>query len=132
MSILIGLHIARALNREPKVTDKVGDRIFPLVERQGVERFPYIMYDTNGGIGAKTKDGAVYDVATVGIAVIAKSYAEALTIGNAVRYALDGYCPVYDEFKVCSTENIVYNDEYYGDLDAFSLNLSIDFKTVDL
>lgn len=131
MSILIGLHIARALNREPKVTDKVGDRIFPLVERQGVERFPYIMYDTNGGIGETTKDGAVCDVATVGIAVIAKSYAEALTIGNAVRYALDGYCPVYDEFKVCSTGNIVYNDEFYGDLDAFSLNLSIDFKTVD-
>lgn len=131
MSILIGLHIARALNRDPKLAEKVGDRVFPLVERQGVERFPYIMYDTNGGFGITTKDGVSNDVATVGISVIAKSYAEALTIGNMVRYALDGYCPTYEEFKVCSTGNIVYNDEYYGDLDAFSLNLSIDFKTID-
>lgn len=132
MSILIGLHIARALSRDPKVTDKVGDRIFPLVEKQGVERYPYIMYDTNGSTGTSTKDGVVYDIATVGISVISKTYAEALTIGNAVRYALDGYCPTYEEFKVCGTGNIVYNDEYYGDLDAFSLNLSIDFKTEDL
>lgn len=132
MSILVGLHIARALARDPQLTEKVGDRIFPLVERQGVERFPYIMYDTSGGSGAVTKDGVVHDVATVGISVIAKSYAEALIIGNMVRYALDGYCPTYEEFKVCSTSNIVYNDEYYGDLDAFSLNLSIDFKTLDL
>lgn len=131
MSILIGLHIARALSRDPKLAEKVGDRVFPLVERQGVERFPYIMYDTNGGFGTTTKDGVSNDVATVGISVIAKSYAEALTIGNMVRYALDGYCPTYEEFKVCSTGNIVYNDEYYGDLDAFSLNLSIDFKTID-
>ena len=131
MSILIGLHIARALNREPKVTDKVGDRIFPLVERQGVERFPYIMYDTNGGTGATTKDGAVYDVATVGIVVIAKSYAEALTIGNPVRYALDGYCPKYEEFKITKTGNIVYNDEYVEAIDAYSLNISIDFRTID-
>ena len=131
MSILIGLHIARALSRDSKVTEKVGERIFPLVERQGVEKYPYIMYDTNGGSGEGTKDGNVYDTASVGISVVAKSYAEALVIGNAVRYALDGYCPEYDEFKVRSAGNIVYNDEYYGDLDVFLLNMSIEFKTID-
>ena len=54
MSILIGLHIARALSRDPKVTEKVGERIFPLVERQGVEKYPYSMYVTIGGSGVGT------------------------------------------------------------------------------
>lgn len=131
MSILIGLHIARALKRKMDIIKAVGDRIFPIVAKQGVEKFPFIMYDTNGGSGTKTKDGLLEDVATVSLSVVAKSYSEALTIGNAVRYALDGYCPTYEEFRVRSTGNIVYNDEYIGDIDAFSLNMSVDFITED-
>jgi hypothetical protein len=49
-----------------------------------------------------------------------------------VRYALDGYCPAYDEFKITKTGNIVYNDEYVEAIDAYSLNISIDFRTIDL
>lgn len=131
MSILIGLHIARALAGNPDISAKVADRIYPLVAKQGVEKYPFIIYDTNGGSGTKTKDGTLNDIASVSLSAIAKSYSEALTIGNAVRYALDGYCPSYDEFKICATDNIVYNDEYIEGLDAYSVNISIDFRTID-
>lgn len=131
MSILIGLHIARALKREKNITDKVGDRIFPLIVPQGVDKYPFIAYDMTGGSGASTKDGNVEDTASVQVSVVAKSHGEALKIGNYVRYALDGYTPTYEEFKVCSTGNIVYNDEYIEALDAYSVNISIDFRTID-
>ena len=132
MSILIGLHIRRALERNADVTGFVGNRIYPLVVPQGVETYPFICYDVSGGSGYTTKDGTVDDVATVSIAVIAKTYEDAIVIGNSVRYALEGNCPTYKEFKVVRTENIVYNDEYVEAIDAYSLNISIDFRTVDL
>lgn len=131
MSILIGLHIARALKRKKEITDKVGDRIFPLIVPQGVDRFPFIAYDMNGGSGTTSKDGTLEDTASVQVSVVAKSHVEALLIGNSIRYALDGYTPRYDEFEVRSTGNIVYYDEYVEALDAYSVNISIDFKTID-
>lgn len=132
MSILIGLHIARALKRNEAITKKVGDRIFPLIIPNGVERYPFIAYDMSGGSGVSTKDGSAYDTASVQVSVVAKSHKEALQIGNMVRYALDGYTPKYDEFEVISTGSIVYNDEYVEAIDAYSVNISIDFKTLDL
>lgn len=131
MSVLIGLHIKRALERVEAVTGYVGNRIFPLVVPQGVETYPFICYDMNGGKGESTKDGTVDDAASVNVAVVAKTYEEAILIGNAVRYALDGYCPKYDEFAVTKTGTIMYNDEYVEAIDAYAVNISVDFKTID-
>lgn len=131
MSILIGLHIVRALKKERKVTEMVGDRIFPLIVPQGVDKFPFIVYDMQGGSGTSTKDGSVDDAASVQISVVAKTHTQALFLANSVRYALDGYCPTYDEFRVQKTENIVYNDEYVEAIDAYSVNINIDFRTID-
>lgn len=131
MSVLIGLHIKRALERVEAVTGYVGNRIFPLVVPQGVETYPFICYDMNGGKGGSTKDGTVDDAASVNVAVVAKTYEEAILIGNAVRYALDGYCPKYNEFAVKNTGNIMYNDEYVEAIDAYAVNISVDFKTID-
>lgn len=131
MSILIGLHVVRALKRSKEVTDKVGDRIFPLIVPQGVDRFPFIVYDMNGGSGTNTKDGVVDDAVSVQVSVVAKKHTEALMLGNAVRYAIDGYCPTYDELRILQTGNIVYNDEYVEAIDAYSVNINIDFRTID-
>lgn len=131
MSILIGLHIRRALEKEKDVTGFVGNRIFPLVVPQGVETYPFICYDISGGSGDLTKDGNVDDVASVSLAVIAKTYEEAIIIGNAVRYALDGKTAEYNEFIVTESMNVYYNDEYVEAIDAYAVNISIDFKTID-
>lgn len=131
MSILIGLHIVRALEKNQVVKEMVGDRIYPLVVPQGVDRYPFIVYDMQGGSGTTTKDGTVDDAVTVQVSVIAKMHTQALNIGNAVRYALDGHCPTYEEFKVLKTGNIAYNDEYVEAVDAYSVNISIDFRTID-
>lgn len=131
MSILIGLHIKRVLEQEEAVTRYVGNRIFPVVAQLGVEAFPFIGYDMTGGTGDSTKDGTTDDVASVRLSVVAKSYEEAIKIGNAVRYAFEGKTAVYEEFAVTECANVTYNDEYIDDFGAYALDLNIDFRTED-
>lgn len=131
MSILIGLHIKRVLEQEEAVTRYVGNRIFPVVAPLGVEAFPFIGYDMSGGIGDSTKDGTTDDVVSVRLSVVAKSYEEAIKIGNAVRYAFEGKTAVYEEFAVTECANVTYNDEYIDDFGAYALDLNIDFRTED-
>ena len=131
MSVLIGLHIKRVLAKVEAVTRMVGNRIYPLVVPQGVEVYPFICYDMNGGMGDSTKDGSVDDVASVNLSVIAKNYEEAIVLGNAVRYAFDGVTAEYEEFSVKECMNMSYNDEYIDGIDAYALNLSMDFRTED-
>lgn len=131
MSILIGLHIKRVLEQEEAVTRYVGNRIFPVVAPLGVEAFPFIGYDMTGGTGDSTKDGTTDDVASVRLSVVAKSYEEAILIGNAVRYAFEGKTAVYEEFAVTECANVTYNDEYIDDFGAYALDINIDFRTED-
>ena len=131
MSILIGLHIKRVLEQEEAVTRYVGNRIFPVVAPLGVEAFPFIGYDMSGGIGDSTKDGTTDDVVSVRLSVVAKSYEEAIKIGNAVRYAFEGKTAKYEEFAVTECANVTYNDEYIDDFGAYALDLNIDFRTED-
>lgn len=131
MSILLGLHIKRTLENNAKVKSFVGNRIFPLAYPQGVDTFPFICYNMNGQQGAKTKDGPVNDTASVSLEVVSKNYEEALNIANLVRYAFENKGEKYTEFEA---ENIgvTYNDEYVEDLDAYRVNMILDFKTKDV
>lgn len=131
MSILIGLHIKRTLEADADVTRLAGNRIYPIVVPQGVDTYPFICYDVSGASGDDTKDGVVDDIATVSMAVIAKTYEDAIVLGNSVRKAFDGKTAEYDEFEVEDCMNISYNDEYIEALDAYAINLGIDFKTTD-
>lgn len=131
MSILLGLHIKRTLENNAKVKSFVGNRIFPLAYPQGVDTFPFICYNMNGQQGAKTKDGPVNDTSSVSLEVVSKNYEEALNIANLVRYAFENKGEKYTEFEA---ENIgvTYNDEYVEDLDAYRVNMILDFKTKDV
>ena len=118
MSILIGLHIKKVLEQNRDVVERVGNRIYPIVIPLGVDTYPFICYDMSGGTGEQTKDGVLDDVATVNIAVIAKTYEEAIIIGNAVRYSLEGSEAEYERFAVTECSNVTYNDEYVEAIDA--------------
>ena len=131
MSILLGLHIKRTLENNAKVKSFVGNRIFPLAYPQGVDTFPFICYNMNGQQGAKTKDGPLNDTASISLEVVSKNYEEALNLANLVRYAFENKGEKYTEFEA---ENIgvTYNDEYVEDLDAYRVNMILDFKTKDV
>lgn len=131
MSVLVGLHIKRALAKVEAVTSLVGNRIYPLVIPQGVDEYPFICYDMNGETGDVTKDGVVNDIASVNVSIIAKTYEEVIIIGNAVRYTFDGGKAQYEEFIVEQVGKIQYNDEYIQELDAYAVNIGLEFKTID-
>lgn len=131
MSILIGLHIKQVLERDEAVSRCVGRRIYPLVIPQGTDTYPFVCYDTSGETGDTTKDGTANDRATVQLTVVAKSYEEAIRAGNAVRYALEGVAGRYAEFEVRQRGGTAYNDEYIEAIDAYAVNLSMEFATVD-
>lgn len=128
MSILLGLHIKRTLENNAKVKSFVGNRIFPLAYPQGVDTFPFICYNMNGQQGAKTKDGPVNDTASVSLEVVSKNYEEALKLANLVRYAFENKGEKYTEFEA-ENVGVTYNDEYVEDLDAYRVNMILDFKT---
>lgn len=131
MSILLGLHIKRTLENNADVKSFVGGRIFPLAFPQGVDTFPFICYDMNGQQGTKTKDGLVNDSSSISLAVVSKNYEEALLLANSVRKAFEGKKSKYKEFEA---ENIgvTYNDEYVESVDAYAVNMTLDFRTKDL
>lgn len=131
MSILLGLHIKRTLENDAKVKSFVGNRIFPLAYPQGVDTFPFICYNMNGQQGAKTKDGPVNDTASVSLEVVSKNYEEALNLANLVRYDFENKGKKYTEFEA-ENVGVTYNDEYVEDLDAYRVNMILDFKTKDL
>ncbi len=131
MSILLGLHIKRTLENNAKVKSFVGNRIFPLAYPQGVDTFPFICYNMNGQQGAKTKDGPVNDTASVSLEVVSKNYEEALNLANLVRYAFENKGGKYTEFEA-ENVGVTYNDEYVEDLDAYRVNMILDFKTKDV
>lgn len=131
MSILLGLHIKRTLESNAKVKSFVGNRIFPLAYPQGVDTFPFICYNMNGQQGAKTKDGPVNDTASVSLEVVSKNYEEALNLANLVRYAFENKGEKYTEFEA-ENVGVTYNDEYVEDLDAYRVNMILDFKTKDV
>ena len=128
MSVLIGLHIKRTLERDEAVKKLIGSRVFPLAMAQGVETFPFVCYDTNGQAAQTTKDGPVNDASTVSMAVVSKGYEEALNIANAVRTAFENKREDYPEYLV-ECVGVSYNDEYVDALDAFAVNLNLDFRT---
>ena len=131
MSILIGLHISRVLENNKEIQRRISGRVYPLVIPSGTDKYPYIVYDTNGGTGETTKDGVVEDVSTVRLSVISKGYREALEIGHIVRYAFENVSAEYDEFVVNQKGGVTYNDEYIDQLDAYAVNLVIEFRTID-
>lgn len=128
MSILLGLHIKRTLENDTKVKSFVGSRIFPLAYPQGVDTFPFICYNMNGQQGSKTKDGPVNDTASISLDVVSKNYEESLILANLVRYAFEGKGEKYTEFEA-ENVGVTYNDEYVEDLDAYRVNMILDFKT---
>lgn len=131
MSILLGLHIKRTLAADADVKGFVRDRIFPLAMAQGVDTFPFICYDMNGQAGTKTKDGPLNDNASVSLAVIAKKYEDALTLADLVRKAFEGKKSKYEEFEA-ENVGVAYNDEYVESIDAYAVNINLDFKTINL
>ena len=118
MSLLIGIHIKEMLLKDEGISEKVGNRVYPLVIPVGAPKYPFIVFRNDGTVPDYTKDGNNEDSVGVSVEVVAKEYGEAVEIGNSIRYALD-----------CALTGTA--EEWLDDIDAYGIILNFEMKTVD-
>lgn len=88
-SLGIGSVIQEILLSSVPVTDKVNDRIFPVLAQEDTE-YPFVVYQRSGMKPAYTKDRySVEDTLYVNVAIISEKYVESLEIAECVLKSLE-------------------------------------------
>ena len=131
MSILIGKHIQLALSENKNISSLVGDSIYPMVAPMGVPKFPFICYQSGISNVDYTKDGEAGDTLNVAIAIISKTYSEAVDIAESVRYALERSVNEYELYSVQDCMLLSTNEDYLEQLDAYSITLNFELQTIN-
>lgn len=131
MSLLVGIHIKSALLKDSNLTKEVNDRIYPLVIPEGTPEYPFIVYGSMGISPTDTKDGSCEDNVTVSVVVVSKTYSSAIRIANMVRYDLESVSEKYKEFEVTDCILSGSSEDYLQEIDAISVTLNFNVRTMD-
>ena len=108
----IGKAIYKILNDNIAVASLVGTRIAPNVMKQTSE-FPFIIYDVATDTPEGQKDSvALLDNASIMVSAYSKTYAEASTLANYIRTALDRVNGVYNAVNIQSIDFEGYDDVF--------------------
>lgn len=120
-SFNIGKAVCNILMNSPNVTEKVNDRIYPLIADETTE-FPFIVYQRSGFTPQNNKDQTDESV-IMEMVVAAETYAESVEIAIKVREALEHK---YGIFSDISINDIVIEDanEDYSE-NTFLQNITI-------
>ena len=131
MSLLVGIHINSVLSKDDKLTKEVDNRIYPLVIPEGAPKYPFIVFGSAGITPTDTKDGSCEDNVSISVVVIAKTYFSAIQIAQIVRYDLEGVSGKYEDLEVTDCVLSGSSENYLQEIDAFSIELYFNIKTVD-
>lgn len=131
MSILIGKFLVEKLRKNSEISKNIEDRIYPIVIPIG-STYPFIVYEDRGQGQDETKDGPVSDNVSCTVTVVAKTYNEAVTLGQAARKAIEGKMACYDEFDVDECVLTTWAKEYDDQLPAFTVSLNFEIKTTNV
>ena len=131
MSLLVGFHIKSALLKDEALVKEVGSRIYPLVIPEGAPEYPFIVYGSAGISPTDTKDGSCEDNANASVVVVSKTYSSAIRIANMARYALEGVSEKYKDFEVRDCMLYGSSEDYLQEIDAISVTLNFNIKTID-
>ena len=99
MSLLIAEHIRKKLSDNPKLTEVVGDRMYPCVVTSETE-YPFIVYTRDECTPSDTKDGFVYDNVSESVYIFSDDYTESVNVAELVRSSLANSTGDYDLFSV--------------------------------
>lgn len=104
-SFNIGKVICNILLNDDKVTEKVDNKIYPLIADE-TTTFPFIIYQRSGFTPQNNKDHTDENV-TVDIVVAAETYAESIEIAIKVREALEHKNGTFSDIEI---NDIVIDD----------------------
>lgn len=117
-SFTIGKELKTLLTNNPNVTEKLDNKIFPLVANAGTT-FPFLVYRRNGYKPYNNKD-YTDEMVSIEIAILSPNYEESVETANIVADALNG-----KETNVISDIKITNNYEDFSE-DTFIQKLNVD------
>ena len=108
--IAITKYIRTELLKNTQITDKIGNKIFPIVADDGTT-FPFILIKKSGMTTNYTKCGAINDVVNATIEVVDNNYSRAVELSEEIRNTIER-----NKFNNISNVEVVnVNEDYISD-----------------
>lgn len=127
MSLQIGKAIYQLLSENTAVTDRVQNKIYPLIADTGTT-FPFIIYKRTGIEPSDSKDRFIYNEDTyVDVVIASDKYNESIEIADLVKVALQGKKGNYSNIEVYDIRMTDADEDYIED--TFIQNLTFNIKT---
>lgn len=125
--IQIGKAVYQLLSSDTGVTERVENRIYPLIADQGTI-YPFIIYKRTGIEPMTSKDRFICsEITTVDVVVASDRYDESIEVAELVKDALIGKNGIYSGIKVVDIDMISADEDYIED--TFIQNLTFNIKT---
>lgn len=86
--IAITKYIRTELLKNPQITNKIGNKIFPIVADDGTT-FPFILIKKSGMTTNYSKCGVVNDVVNATIEVVDNNYSRAVELSEEIRKTIE-------------------------------------------
>ena len=125
--IQIGKAVYQLLSSDTGVTEKVENRIYPLIADQGTI-YPFIIYKRTGIEPMTSKDRFICsEVTSVDVIIASDRYDEGIEVAELVKDALIGKNGIYSGIKITDIDMISADEDYIED--TFIQNLTFNIKT---
>lgn len=121
-SLEVGKEIYSILSKNKSLTDKVGNKIYPIIVEKDTN-YPFIVYKRSNVIPDYTKDYHFKDYVIVDIICVSNHYVESVEIASLVRESLeDKRIGDINSIRLESADEDFIDDAY---IQTLSFNLTI-------
>lgn len=121
-SLEVGKEIYSILSKNKSLTDKVGNKIYPIIVEKDTN-YPFIVYKRSNVIPDYTKDYHFKDYVIVDIICVSNHYVDSVEIASLVRESLeDKRIGDIDSIRLESADEDFIDDAY---IQTLTFNLTI-------
>jgi hypothetical protein len=114
MSLQIGKAIYSLLSSDDELTNKVHNKIFPLIANINTT-FPFIVYKRDSIEPQYTKDYLTGETITMEIVIASNDYVESIEIADKVRSILDNYRGTVEGISIRNIRMTEADEDYLED-----------------
>lgn len=120
-SLLIGEVINDLLTNDAELSDKIGNKVYPIVASEGAT-FPFIVYRRVGMSSKGCKDGYYEDTVNFSVTILSETYFEGIYIAQSVRRILERQRIATDTLRMNDTRITSVNEEYQNNTYIQTIN----------
>lgn len=124
MRLQLGKAINALLSANADITEKVGNRIYPLVSKVDCD-FPFIVYQRMAVLPTYTKDALVSEEQNYSITVLSATYAESVELADAVRDAMELESGTFAGQRIRMVRLTSVNESWLNDTYIQELNFTL-------